>query len=127
MKLTNEQLKQIIKEELEAVMDETLASYATDHMRQAEKDTPRYSVKAVEGNTKGEIAIYIKHPGGVPYLVGKTRDKGIVSRWQQADEQNLIDYLEKRKEDVVGYVDPKTGGDAYGGKPPPQSGTFSEE
>ena len=94
MRLTNEQLKRIIKEELEAVMDETLASYATDHMRQAEKDKPEYSVKVTQGNTAGEFGIYIVHPGG-EFLVGSARAEA-VKKWKSASEEQLKNFLSKR-------------------------------
>ncbi len=73
MKLSKEQLKQIIKEELEAIIaEERMIS-----MDEYSKMSP--------------------------------------------EEQEKIDPA-----DVVGYVGPD-GEDAYGNKPPPPSGTFSEE
>ena len=86
MKLTREQLQQIINEELEAVLSED----------EIEEGQPARRA---------------------PKMI--TMDQ---YRKMSPEEQGKID-----PKDVIGYIDPKTGEDAYGKKSPPPSGTFSKK
>ena len=133
MRITKRQLRQIIKEELQCLLEMNSSGHlataaairADNEMQQRERDAakPKYKVKVVEGSTPGEYAIYVQHPGGSHLVGARTRNLDIVKRWEQASEQQLMDYLDSISSQVVGYVNPKTGADAYGGKPPPPSGT----
>jgi hypothetical protein len=95
MRITSKQLKRIIKEELEAVKNESLQSYIDDARTQS---SSQYSVEVTRGNTPTEMRIKIKHPNG-EFVVGSTRDQKTVQSWEDATEEQLKNFLEKRNID----------------------------
>ena len=92
MKLTNQQLKQIIREELQNALGET-----RDLMPGAAEDKSQdYYVTTERGSNPNEVQIIVNGPGGFQKPIGgRTMDKKVIEQWKNMSQEDLATWVKR--------------------------------